>query len=59
VFTTAVPTWSTGDEFKMTGDARRFRILEMVSFMEPDAPFDAMWMDEPAAAGALTDHVEA
>jgi hypothetical protein len=41
-FVTAVPDWRVGEAFQ-TGDGRRFRILEIVPFLEEDAVYTAMW----------------
>jgi hypothetical protein len=41
-FGTAVPDWRIGEAFQ-TSDGRRFRILEIVPFLEEDAVYTAMW----------------
>ena len=41
-FSTAVPDWRIGEAFH-TSDGRRFRILEIVPFLEDDAVYTAMW----------------
>ena len=41
-FGTAVPDWRIGEAFQ-TRDGRRFRILEIVPFLEEDAVYTAMW----------------
>jgi hypothetical protein len=41
-FVTAVPDWRIGEAFH-TADGRRFRILEIMPFLEEDAVYSAMW----------------
>jgi hypothetical protein len=41
-FVTAAPDWRIGEAFH-TSDGRRFRILEIVPFLEEDAVYTAMW----------------
>jgi hypothetical protein len=49
-FVTAVPDWRIGEAFH-TRDGRRFRILEIVPFLEEDTVYSAMWkvlaLDDP------------